>query len=69
MKNINFLCFSIVFYTVNIHHKNNDGLDFYDLAVNNNIIWSKKSKKFINGIKDWIEENYPVFVMSKKYNL
>lgn len=44
-----------------ITHKNNNGEDFYDLAVNR--------YKFINGVKDWIEKTYPEFVMAKKYNL
>ena len=44
-----------------ITHKNNDGDDFYDVAVNR--------FKFINGVKDWIEKNYPEFIMAKKYNL
>lgn len=44
-----------------ITHKNKNGEDFYDLAVNR--------YKFINGVKDWIEKTYPEFVMAKKYNL
>ena len=45
----------------NISHKNNQGEDFYDIAVNR--------FKFINGVKDWIEKEYPEFVMTKKYNI
>ena len=45
----------------NIQHKNDKGEDFYDVAVNR--------FKFINGVKDWIEKEYPEFVMAKKYNL
>lgn len=45
----------------NIYHKNKKGEDFHDLAINR--------FKFINGVKDWIEKNYPEFVMAKKYNL
>jgi ankyrin repeat protein len=44
-----------------IYHKNNDGKDFHDLA--------NDRFKFINRVKDWIEDNYPEFVMAKKYNL
>lgn len=45
----------------NIFHKNNEGDDFYDLTV--------KNFKFINKAKDWIEEEFPEFIASKKYNL
>jgi ankyrin repeat protein len=44
-----------------IHHKNNKGEDFYDVAVNRFV--------FINGVKDWIEKEYPELIMAKKYNL
>ena len=53
----------------NIFHSNNQGKNFYDVAINDTATWSKKSRKFINGVKNWIEENYPEIVMSNKYNL
>jgi len=45
----------------NIHHKNDKGEDFYDMA--------EFQYKFINNTKKWIEKNYPEFIAAKKYNL
>lgn len=45
----------------NMYHRNNQGEDFYDASVN--------TYRFINSVTDWIEKEYPEFIMSKKYNL
>jgi len=51
----------LIKHGADIYHKNDKGEDFYDMAENR--------YKFINGVKDWIEETYPEIVASKKYNL
>ena len=45
----------------NMYHKNDQGEDFYDASVN--------TYRFINSVTDWIEKEYPEFIISKKYNL
>jgi len=45
----------------NIHHKNNNGEDFHDLASNR--------YKFINLTREYIEKQFPEFIAAKKYNL
>lgn len=48
-------------YGANIHHKNKKGEDFYDMSL--------KDKSFFKSVKKYIENNYPEFVVSKKYNI
>jgi ankyrin repeat protein len=51
----------LIKHGASITHENNEGEDFYDVSVNR--------FKFINGVKDWIEKEYPEFITAKKYNL
>jgi ankyrin repeat protein len=51
----------------NIHHRNNNGEDFYDLAKN--LHSGNHDNKWFNNPSKWIEKNLPEFVDAKKYNL